>query len=96
MSKRLSKTSRDLNIGISTIVAFLNSNGYSYEEDPSEMIPEDLVEFLQNNIEAYIHEKGEDFLETESKKSAKILKTTQNIPLELKIIDAANQKKKNC
>lgn len=94
MSKRLSKISRDLNVGISTIVAFLNSNGYSYEEDPSEMIPEDLVEFLQNNIEAYIHEKGEDFLETESKKSAKILKTTQNIPLEIKIIDAANQKKK--
>ncbi|MBQ9752799.1 MAG: hypothetical protein IJV81_08255 [Paludibacteraceae bacterium] len=96
MSKRLSKISRELHIGISTIVAFLNSNGYKCDEDPSEMLPEEIIEFLTNNIESYLRESGEDaFVESVPKEtSKKILKTIENVPLELKIIDAANKKKK--
>lgn len=88
MSKRLSKISRELNIGISTIATFLNSNGYKCEEDPTEFLSEEVVEFLRNNIEAYL-------ADTKTKKEeTKILRTIENIPLELKLIEAANKKKK--
>jgi hypothetical protein len=96
MSKRLSKISRDLNVGISTIATFLNSNGYKCEEDPTELLSEDVVEFIKNNIEAYLKETESSIfvdkkLETVEKK---ILSTVDNSPLELKIIDVANKKKK--
>ena len=53
MSKRLSKISRELNIGISTIAEFLNRNGYKCEEDPAENVTEEIVEFSKNNTEPY-------------------------------------------
>ena len=96
MSKRLSKISRELNVGISTIAAFLNSNGYKCEEDPTESLSEDVVEFLKNNIESYLSEMGATALSdsTPKKEDKKILKTVENVPLELKLIEAANKKKK--
>lgn len=95
MSKRLSKISRELNVGISTIVAFLNSNGYSCEEDPSEKISEEIAEYVRNNIKAYLLEIGGNHnLLSTKQKNTDILKTIQNVPLELKIIETANKKKK--
>lgn len=96
MSKRLSKISRELNVGISTIAAFLNSNGYKCEEDPSESLSEEVIEFLTNNIEAYLSEMGATALSDSKpqKEDKKILKTVENVPLELKLIEAANKKKK--
>ena len=96
MSKRLSKISRELNVGISTIAAFLNSNGYKCEEDPTESLSEEVVEFLKNNIEAYLGDTKSGILAgAKNKKEEKeLLKTVENIPLELKLIEAANEKKK--
>lgn len=96
MSKRLSKISRELNVGISTIAAFLNSNGYKCEEDPTESLSEEVVEFLKNNIEAYLGDTGSGILADakNKKEEKKLLKTVENVPLELKLIEAANEKKK--
>ena len=46
MSKRLSKISRELKIGITAIADFLNKNGYQCEEDPNETINDEIVEFI--------------------------------------------------
>ena len=55
MAKKLSKISKELRVGISVIAEFLNNNGYDCEENPNEKIPEEAIEFLRNNISAYIH-----------------------------------------
>lgn len=96
MSKRLSKISRELNVGISTIATFLNSNGYKCEEDPTESLSEEVIEFIKNNIETYLGDIGTSLLADAKpkKEEKKLLKTIENVPLELKLIEAANKKKK--
>ncbi|MBR3871832.1 MAG: hypothetical protein IKJ22_03760 [Paludibacteraceae bacterium] len=95
MSKRLSKISRELNIGISTIAEFLNRNGYKCEEDPAENVSEEIVEFIKNNIESYLIETSSKLDELNPKKEAKkFLSTLDNLPLEIKLIEAASKKKK--
>jgi len=94
MSKKLSKISRDLKIGISAITDFLNKNGYQCEEDPNEKISEEVVEFIYSNIKSYISGYNNEDSITKSEKTS--LKKTDNvpIPLELKIVDAASKDKK--
>ena len=95
MSKRLSKIARELNIGISVIVEFLNANGYDYDENPTEKIQDDVESFLKNNISAYLVDKKKSYPilmahSVNNNLSSKIDK----IPLELKIIEAASKEKK--
>lgn len=94
MSKRLSKISRELNIGISVIADFLNKNGYQCEEEPSEKISEEVAEFVYSNIKSFLSNSdgGVNVLKIEQHTSDKIDKTP--IPLELKIVDAASKHKK--
>jgi hypothetical protein len=97
MSKRLSKIAKELNIGISTIAEFLNSNGYNCEENPNEKLSEEIFDFLKNNISGYVIDKQKSY--NVSKSQAKPAKkqetqTTEQVPLELKIIDAASKQKK--
>lgn len=94
MSKRLSKISRELKIGISAIADFLNKNGYLCEEDPNETISDEIVEFVYSNIKSYISRDniGGSVLKSEQIKSDKTEKVP--IPLELKIVDAASKQKK--
>ncbi|MDR1984573.1 MAG: hypothetical protein LBQ28_07110 [Prevotellaceae bacterium] len=96
MTKRLSKIARELNIGISTIAECLNSNGYECEENPNKKIQEDVIDFLKNNISAYLADKKTAYnIPTQSKPAKKNeIKTTEQIPLELKVIDAASKNKK--
>jgi translation initiation factor IF-2 len=61
MSKRLSKIARELNIGISTIAEFLNSNGYECEENPNEKIQEEVFDFLKNNISGYVADRQKSY-----------------------------------
>lgn len=92
MSKRLSKISRDLHVGISTIVEFLNSNGFDCEEDPTLMIQEDVVDFLKNNISSFISaEKPLTPMSKKVEQEVKDEKDTIDIPLELKIINEASK-----
>lgn len=94
MSKRLSKISRELKIGITAIADFLNKNGYQCEEDPDETINDEIVEFVYSNIKSYI--SGDNIeggvVKSEQIKSDKTDKVP--IPLELKIVDAASKQKK--
>lgn len=95
MSKKLSKISKELKIGISTIADFLNKNGYQCEEDPNEEIREEIVEFVYSNIKSYISEYKIGNNDNETLK--KPIETKANnipIPLELKIVDAASKHKK--
>ena len=92
MSKRLSKIAKDLNVGISTIVDFLNSNGINCEEDPAEKLPEDIVLFLRYNISSFVADAQK---ENDSREESKSLKPaiTKDVatPLELQIIEKASQ-----
>ena len=94
MSKRLSKISRELKIGITAIADFLNKNGYQCEEDPNETIEDEIVEFVYSNIKSYI---SGDNIEGGVVKSEQIKSDKTDevpIPLELKIVDAASKQKK--
>lgn len=97
MSKRLSKIAKELNIGISTIAEFLNSNGYDCEENPNEKLSEEIFDFLKNNISGYVADKQKSYNNSKSptKQSKKAeAQTTEQVPLELKIIEAASKQKK--
>jgi uncharacterized protein (UPF0297 family) len=93
MSKRLSKIARELNIEIATIVEFLNSNGYNCEENPHEKLPEEICDFLKNNISSYIADKQKKESQSKQPKKTKT-QATEQVPLELKIIDVASKQKK--
>ena len=98
MKQRLCKIARELNIGISTISEFLNSNGYECDENPNEKLSEDIVDFLKNNISAYVADKQKSYrvsVDVQAKQPKKFeTKVTEQIPLELKIIEAASKEKK--
>ncbi len=46
MSKRLVKIAKELNVGTTTIVEFLNKNGFEIENKPTSKISEDMIEVL--------------------------------------------------
>lgn len=98
MIQRLSKIAKELKIGIATIAEFLNSNGYECDENPNEKLSADIIDFLKNNISAYVTDKQKSYdvsddVQTKQQKKLET-KTTEQIPLELKIIEAASKEKK--
>ena len=97
MKKRLSKIARDLNSNISYVVEFLQANGVDCQEDPNESFSEDIVELIENNFSAFISEKIQITKKQSPKsegKKHKDVPSTDQIPLELRIIDAASKEKK--
>lgn len=95
MSKRLSKISKELNIGISAIAEFLIKNDYECDEDPKLELNEEVVEFIYANIRNYISDyqyKNTD-IPSEQTKTQKTVNEVP-IPLELKIVDAASKQKR--
>lgn len=96
MKKRLSKIARDLNASISEVADFLRSNGFNCDEDPNESFSDEIVEIVLNNFPAYQSEKRRQIrkpLEIFSKQSEEFTLGEQ-VPLELKIIEAASKEKK--
>jgi hypothetical protein len=95
MKQRLYKIARELNLEIATIVEFLNSNGYECDENPNEKLSEKIVDFLKNNISTYVAEKQKSYNTSiniqEKQPETKLM---EQIPLELKIIEAASKEKK--
>ncbi len=96
MKQRLSKISKELEIGIAIIVEFLNLNGYECDENPYDELSADVVDFLKNNIFAYVSDKQKsDNVDIQTKQPKKPkTKTAEQIPLELKIIEVASKEKK--
>lgn len=95
---KLSKIAKEFKTGIATIVEFLNSNGYECDENPNINLSANIVDFLKNNISAYLADKQKSYnvsVDTQTKQPKKTeTKVTEQIPLELKIIEAASKEKK--
>ena len=96
MKKRLSKIARDFKSNISIVVEFLRANGYECEEDPEVEFSIEVVEFIENNLPAFLFEKNiESQKQTpKHKDKSKDVSSGALIPLELKIIESASKEKK--
>ena len=93
MSKRLSKISRELQIGISEIVKFLNANGIDCEENPAQQIQEDVVDFIRNNIRQSLSSSSDVNASGAQPQNINDEKKNEQdeTPLELKIIEEASK-----
>lgn len=96
MSKRLSKIARELDVRITDIAGFLTSNGFSCEEKPEFELSEENYIFLKNNIYGYIKDQRKINVPKRQAKQPPKAETqaAEQVPLELKIIDAASKQKK--
>ena len=96
MKKRLSKIARDFKSNISIVVEFLRVNGYECEEDPEVEFSIEVVEFIENNLPAFLFEKNKESQKQtpKQKDKSKDVSSGAQIPLELKIIESASKEKK--
>ena len=96
MKKRLSKIARDFKSNISIVVEFLRVNGYECEEDPEVEFSIEVVEFIENNLPAFLFEKNKESQKQtpKHKDKSKDVSSGAQIPLELKIIESASKEKK--
>ena len=96
MKKRLSKIARDFKSNISIVVEFLRVNGYECDEDPEVEFSIEVVEFIENNLPAFLFEKNKESQKQtpKHKDKSKDVSSGAHIPLELKIIESASKEKK--
>lgn len=96
MKKRLSKIARDFKCNIPIVVEFLRVNGYECEEDPEVEFSIDVVEFIENNLPAFLSERSKESQKQtpKQKDKSKGASLGEQIPLELKIIESASKEKK--
>lgn len=97
MKKRLSKIARDLNANIPDVAEFLRANGYACEEDPNETFTREVVEIIENNFPAFVRNRTKDLQQIsprEASKKSKVSSAIDQVPLELRIIEAASKEKK--
>jgi len=96
VKKRLSKIARDFKSNISIVVEFLRVNGYECEEDPEVEFSIEVVEFIENNLPAFLFEKNKESQKQtpKHKDKSKDVSSGALIPLELKIIESASKEKK--
>ncbi|MCZ2249295.1 MAG: hypothetical protein LC111_11115 [Bacteroidia bacterium] len=96
MKKRLSKIARDFKSHISVVVEFLRVNGYECDEDPEVEFSSEVAEFIENNFPAFLSESSNKNQRQAPKKKEKNNETipSEQIPLELKIIESASKEKK--
>jgi len=94
--KRLSKISRELNVKISDIVEFLQLNGYDCSDNPNEEISYDAYETIKYNLNGFLAERKKQIASkpTLKKQKGDTSVTIEQIPLELKIVEAASKEKK--
>lgn len=96
MKKRLSKIARDFKCNIPTVVEFLRVNGYDCDEDPEVEFSIEVVEFIDNNLPAFLSERNKESQKQtpKEKDKSKGASLGEQIPLELKIIESASKEKK--
>lgn len=96
MKKRLSKIARDFKSNISVVVEFLRVNGYECDEDPEVEFSSEVSEFIENNFPAFLSEHNKENQRQAPKKKEKSNDTipSEQVPLELKIIESASKEKK--
>ena len=79
MKKRLSKIARDLHSNISLVAEFLRANGYDCEEDPNEVVSNEIAEIIHDNFPAFIAEKKRTTL-TKTKARIDTIKQSTDLP----------------
>ena len=96
MKKRLSKIARDFKSNISIVVEFLRVNGYECDEDPEVEFSSEVLEFIENNLPAFLFEKNKESQKQtpKQKDNSKDVSSGAQIPLELKILESASKEKK--
>jgi len=96
VKKRLSKIARDFKSNISVVVEFLRVNGYECDEDPEVEFSSEVAEFIENNFPAFLSERNKENQRQAPKKKEKSNDTipSEQVPLELKIIESASKEKK--
>jgi hypothetical protein len=96
VKKRLSKIARDFKSNISIVVEFLRVNGYECDEDPEVEFSSEVLEFIENNLPAFLFEKNKESQKQtpKQKDKSKDVSSGAQIPLELKIIESASKEKK--
>jgi len=96
VKKRLSKIARDFKSNISIVVEFLRVNGYECDEDPEVEFSSEVLEFIENNLPAFLFEKNKESQKQSPKQKdkSKDVNSEAHIPLELKIIESASKEKK--
>ena len=52
MKIRLNKVQKELNLGLNTIVEFLQKKGFEIKEDPNAVVPEDGYNMLMEDFSA--------------------------------------------
>lgn len=93
MKKRLSKIARDLNANISDVAEFLRVYGIDFEEDPNESFSDEIILLIENNFPAFINQKRKEY-EKLNKSKYKNIPIIDEVPLELRIVEAGNKEKK--
>jgi len=93
VSIRLNKIARDLRASVADIAGFLRSNGFETEEDPNEILSDEIAELIRNNYTAYLVDRSRN---SGNKPTAFKPETngSEYLPVELKIIEAASREKK--
>lgn len=94
MKKRLSKIARDFKSHISDVVEFLRVNGYECEEDPEVEFSNKVIEFIENNFPAFLSERNKENQTPKKKEKSDDSIPSEQVPLELKIIESASKEKK--
>lgn len=94
MKKRLSKIARDFKSHISDVVEFLRVNGYECEEDPEVEFSNEVIEFIENNFPAFLSERNKENQTPKKKEKSDDSIPSEQVPLELKIIESASKEKK--
>jgi len=74
MAKRLVKIAKKLNVGTSTIVEFLRSNGYEIQNKPTSKVSDEMFDLLQAN-----------FIKSIEIKEEQIVKESTNNPNEIEV-----------
>jgi len=94
VKKRLSKIARDFKSHISDVVEFLRVNGYECEEDPEVEFSNKVIEFIENNFPAFLSERNKENQTPKKKEKSDDSIPSEQVPLELKIIESASKEKK--
>lgn len=89
--KKLASISRELNVKINDLAEFLRLNGFDVKPTPEEQINFQAYDLVKYNIRSFLSDKGKKGSQKQIDENSK---NNEHIPLELKIIEAANKEKK--
>ena len=91
MAKRLNKVTREFNVGISTIVEFLEKKGHPIDSDPNTKIPDELYELLEKEFqtESSVKKASQEIDLTENRKKQETVSISDIDDTEEEVVEDA-------